>query len=96
MVLYNFIICWKQASNLLNNGSKTGDMRQIANIGVIQYTWMDDLRFHVLFNSVLVISERWMGDNERLCTIESRLRLKRSSPQAGLLVELGTARSAGP
>ena len=96
MVFYNFIICWKQASNLLNNGSQTGDMRQVANIEVIQYTWMDDLRIHDLFNCVLVISGRWMGDDERLCTMESRLRLKRSSPQAGLLVEQGTARSAGP
>ena len=31
-----------------------------------------------------------MGDNERLCAVESRLRLKRSLPQAGL--EPDTAR----
>ena len=55
--------------------------------------WMDDLRFYVLFNSISVISGRWADDNERLCAMEPRLRLKRSSPQAGL--ELTTARSVG-
>ena len=34
-----------------------------------------------------------MGDNKRLCAMEARLRLIRSSPQAGL--EPGTARPAG-
>ena len=55
---------------------------------------MDDLRqFYVLSNSASVISGRWADDNERLCTMKSRLRLKRWSPQAGL--ELMTARSVG-
>ena len=54
---------------------------------------MDDLQFFVLFKSVSVLSEGRMDDNERLCATEPRLRLKRSSPQAGL--EPGTARSAG-
>ena len=54
---------------------------------------MDDLRFNVLFNSIPVISGRWADDNERLCAMEPCLRLKRSSPQAGL--ELTTARSVG-
>ena len=27
--------------------------------------WMDDLRLYVIFNSVSVISGRWVGDNER-------------------------------
>ena len=44
--------------------------------------WMDDLRFYVLFNSVSVISGRWTDDNERLCAMGPRLRLKRSLPQA--------------
>ena len=35
---------------------------------------MDDLRFYVLFNRVSVISGRWDVDNERLCTMELRLR----------------------
>ena len=39
--------------------------------------WMDDLRFYVLFNSVSVISGRWADDNERLCAMEPRLRLRR-------------------
>ena len=38
---------------------------------------MDDLRFYVLFNSISVISGRWADDNERLCAIEPRLRLRR-------------------
>ena len=45
------------------------------------------------FTNISVISERWADDNERLCAVEPRLRLKRSSPQAGL--ELTTARSVG-
>ena len=53
----------------------------------------NDLRFYLLFNSVSVISGRWADDNERLCAIEPRSRLKRSSPQAWL--ELTTARSVG-
>ena len=31
---------------------------------------MDDLRFYVLFNSISVISGRWLGGNERLCAVE--------------------------
>ena len=38
---------------------------------------MDDLCFYVLFNSVSVISGRWAVDNERLCAMELRLRLRR-------------------
>ena len=45
------------------------------------------------FNSISVISGRWSDDDERLCAMELRLQLKRSSPQAGL--ELRTARSVG-
>ena len=54
--------------------------------------WMSDLRFYVLFNSTPGISGRWVGNNEKLLAIEPRLRLKKSSPQAGL--EPGTARQA--
>ena len=39
--------------------------------------WMDDLRFYVLFNSISVISGRCLGDNERLCAMELRLRMRR-------------------
>ena len=38
--------------------------------------WMDDLQFYVLFNSITVISGRWEVDNERLCAMELRLRLR--------------------
>ena len=55
--------------------------------------WMDDLRFYVLFNSIRVISGRWVDDNERLCAMKPHLQLKRSSPQAG--PELTTARLVG-
>ena len=55
---------------------------------------MDDLRFYVLFNSISVISGRWAGYNERLCAMEPRLRLEKSSSQAEL--ELMTVRSVGP
>ena len=54
---------------------------------------MDDLRFWVPFKSVSVISGMWVGDNERLCAMEPRVRLKRSSTHAGF--EPGIARSAG-
>ena len=54
---------------------------------------MDGLKFYVLLNSISVILRRWADDNERLCAMESRLRLKRSPPQAG--IEPGTASSAG-
>ena len=32
--------------------------------------WMDDLRFYVLVNSILVISGRCLDDNERLYAME--------------------------
>ena len=38
---------------------------------------MDDLRFYVLFNSISVISGRCLDDNERLCAMKLRLRLRR-------------------
>ena len=39
--------------------------------------WMDDLRFDILFDSISVISGRWVDDNERLCAMAPRLRLRR-------------------
>ena len=53
---------------------------------------MYDLRFYVI-STVLVKSGKWADDNERLCALEPRLRLRKSSPHAGL--EHGTARSVG-
>ena len=55
--------------------------------------WMDDLRFYVIFNSISVISGRWLADNERICAIEPLLRSIRFPPQARL--ESGIARSVG-
>ena len=46
--------------------------------------WMDDLRIYVLFINISVISGQWADDIKRLYAIESRLRLKRFSPQARL------------
>ena len=45
--------------------------------------WMDDLRFYVLFNIISVISGRWANDNERLCAMEARLRLRRVRLERG-------------
>ena len=55
--------------------------------------WMDDMQFYVLFNSISVTPGQCAGDNERLCAMKFRSRLKRSPPQAGL--EPGTSRSVG-
>ena len=44
---------------------------------IIDGWWTDDLRFYVLFNSISVISWRWEVDNERLCAMETYLRLRR-------------------
>ena len=44
---------------------------------------MDDLRFYILINSVSVISGRWVVDNERLCAMELRLRLRRFCLEQG-------------
>ena len=38
--------------------------------------WLDFLRFNALFNCISVISGQWEGDNEILCAVEPRLRLK--------------------
>ena len=53
---------------------------------------MDDLRFYILFNSIAVISGRWLGDNERLCAMVPLL-VRKIFPSVGLEPE--TARS-GP
>ena len=44
---------------------------------------MDDLRVNVLFNSVSVISGRREVDNEMLCAMELRLRLRRFRLERG-------------
>ena len=38
--------------------------------------WMDDLRFYVLLNSISGISGRCLDDNEGLCAMELRLRVR--------------------
>ena len=38
---------------------------------------MDDLRLYVLFNNILVVSGRWADDDERMCAMGSRLRLRK-------------------
>ena len=45
---------------------------------------MDDLRCYVLFNGGSVISGQREIDNERLCAVELRLRLRRFRLQRGL------------
>ena len=44
---------------------------------------------NVLFESISVISKRWVGDNESLCAVEPRLRMKRSPTKAGLEPGIG-------
>ena len=51
--------------------------------GRISKGWMDDLRFYVLFNSISVISGQWEDNNERLCAMELRLRLRRFRLERG-------------
>ena len=43
----------------------------------------NDLQFHVLFNSISIISGQWADDNERLCAMEPRLRLRRFRLERG-------------
>ena len=45
--------------------------------------WIDDLRFYALFNSISFISGRCLDDNERLCAVELRLRLRRFRLERG-------------
>ena len=47
------------------------DQKKILDTG-----WIDDLRFYVLLNSISVISGRCLDDNERMCAMELRLRLR--------------------
>ena len=47
---------------------------------------MDDLRFYVLFDSILLISGRWEVDNERLWN-GTPFTVEKISPLAG--IELG-------
>ena len=49
--------------------------------------WMADVGFYVFFNRIF----SHLGDNERLCAMEPRLRLERIPSQAAL--EPGTATS---
>ena len=45
--------------------------------------WMADLRFYVLFNSMSVISGRRAEENDLLCAMEPRLRLRRFRLERG-------------
>ena len=49
---------------------------------------MDDLRFYVFLNSISVISERCIDDNERLCAMELRVGLRRLHLKWGLNSDL--------
>ena len=44
---------------------------------------MDELEFYFSFNSILVISEGWKGEHEKLCAKKRLLGSKRISPAAG-------------
>ena len=45
--------------------------------------WMDEPRFYVLFNGISVILGRWADENEKLCAITPRLRLRRFRLELG-------------
>ena len=45
--------------------------------------WMDDLQFHVLFNSISVISGQWEVDNEKLCAMKPCLQWRRFCLEQG-------------
>ena len=51
--------------------------------------WMDDSRCYVIFNSISVVSGRWLDDSEGLCAIGPSVWLERFPSQAGL--EPGTS-----
>ena len=57
--------------------------------------WMGDWLAMILrpFNSISIILGRWVGNNEKLCAVEPRLRFKRLPPPTCL--QHGTAKSAG-
>ena len=61
---------------------------------VIKDGWMT-YDFTSFTNGISVISEQWQDDNERMCTIELRLRLKRFRLGPLARFEPGTARSVG-
>ena len=44
---------------------------------------MDDMRLYVLSSSISVMSGRWDVDNERLCAMEHRSRLRRFRLERG-------------
>ena len=41
------------------------------------------MRFYVFFNNITVTSGRWTDDNERLCAMKRRLRLRRFRSKRG-------------
>ena len=43
--------------------------------------WMDDVQFHVLFNSISVISGRCLDDNEKAVCNETPFTVEKISPR---------------
>ena len=60
------------ASHLPQSTSKTTTKKP----GLADGWMLDDLRFYVLFNSISVISGRCLDNNETLCAMELRLRMR--------------------
>ena len=68
-------------------------VRNMVCVSLTNDGWMmDDLRFYLLFNSILVITGGRVVDNESVCN-GIPCTVKKISPSAGL--KPGTARSAG-
>ena len=49
----------------------------------VHMRWTDEMQFDVLLNSISVISGRWEDDDEKLCAMEPRLRLRRFCLEQG-------------
>ena len=88
MALYGLLVKEKKLYLLLLVPAKYLHKRR-ANWHCIRCGWnyLDIFLSHIIplfFPSLFWISERWKGDNERLCAMESRLQQEIFSPTAGL------------
>ena len=81
MCIFSFILCHflSVSEEILNRKCLLAKFEENKFLphGMEEGWMMDDLRFYVLFNSISVISGRCLDDNERLCAMELRLRLRR-------------------
>ena len=85
----DFTILTLHVLPLSNLRAHKGDCRSTSQtqsmvwIFILSRGWMDDLPLYVLFDSISFISGRWKVDNERLCAMKLRLRLRRFRHKRG-------------